>query len=137
MASERVAALAGYLAGNASPFIAEAVGNFHLYHGTDLYSRADHLLKASRDNIDFRIVEKILGRDDDWAQEAEVAANALLQQAVSHALQDRSVWDRRRSTWTRHRLIFSHMRDHIRRWAIERGMDVDEVARRLWEGGGS
>jgi hypothetical protein len=89
------------------------------------------------DTSDLPVVERILERDflDDRAQQESQAALGVMQEALERTFEDPSMWDPRLTKRTRRRMIVKRMDEHITRWARERGMDLDEVARLRREGG--
>jgi|GEM_PF-3468823 len=136
MASERIPACAYYLVDNAAPHIAEVVQRSRNESRQDWDSLLDRALKSSRASLCPKRIRAILGQVvDDWTQEAYVSAVRLHNEAIASAVQDRRIWDRRRSARTRRNILHSSAISHIWRWADDRGMDLGEVLR-LWDGGG-
>lgn len=72
------------------------------------------------------LMEALFRPLDDWGKESVVAAAALLQDAFSAALDQPTVWDRRRSAGTVRDIVRSEMERFIREWAMERGIGGDE-----------
>jgi hypothetical protein len=138
VASERIPAAASYLVGNAVPHVAEVIRRIRQESRQNWQSLLDQAFESSRATLCPERIRAILGGCcDDWTQEAYVSAVRLHNEAIVGAVQDRAVWDRRRTTRTRRRLLAKLADDHIRRWCADRGMDLAEAARLRDEGGGS
>jgi hypothetical protein len=135
MASERIPALAGRFAEDASHVFALTIERFYGQPDGDFWAIVDQTSQASRSSLNPSIILSILGRHDEWGREAVAAASELAEQAVCCAIVAKSVWDRRRTKRTRQRLISRLMDDYIQGWSRERGMDPAEVARLRREGG--
>jgi hypothetical protein len=133
--SERIPAVAGYLADLASHSLAGAIERLSRNPGGDPRAPLDECLSEARSDLNPSVVFSILGRSDDWSREAFVSAASLASQAMCRAVEDDSIWDRRRTTRTRQRLLARLMAEHIAGWMIDRGMDPGEAARLLREGG--
>ncbi len=136
MASERIPACASYLVSNAAPHVAEVIRRLRQESRQNWQSLLDQAFESSRATLCPERIQAILqGCCDHWTQEAYVSAVRLHNEAIAAAVQDRAVWDRRRTARTRRRLLVRLADDHIRRWCADRGMDPLEAAR-LRDGGG-
>ena len=136
MASERIPACASYLVSNAVPHVAEVIRRLRQESRQNWQSLLDQAFESSRATLCPERIRAILqGCCDHWTQEAYASPVRLHNEAIATAVQDRAVWDRRRSARTRRDLLHSLAHDHIRRWAKNRGMDLGEVLRLRDEGG--
>jgi hypothetical protein len=136
VASERIPACASYLVDNAAPHVAEVIRRIRQESRQNWQSLLDQAFESSRATLCPERIRAILqGCCDHWTQEAYVSAVRLHNEAIASAVQERSVWDRRRTARTRRRLLVRLADDHIRLWCADRGMDPLEAAR-LRDGGG-
>ena len=106
MASERIPACASYLVDNAAPHVAEVIRRIRQESRQYWQSLFDQAFESSRATLCSERIRAILeGCCDHWTQEAYVSAVKLHNEAIASAVQDRAVWDRRRTFRTRSRLL--------------------------------
>ncbi len=136
MASERIPACAYYLVDNAAPHVAALIPKLRLETRQNWDSFLAQAYDSCRASLSPRRIRAIMGQlPDNWTQEAYVSAVRLHNEAIAIAVQDRRIWDRRRSARTRRNILHSGAISHIWKWAETRGMDLAEVLRLRDEGG--
>jgi len=128
---ERIAELATYFASKSSAHVAAAVCRVQREH-PDLDGAASIIADAhrtARHDVDWETVIKLLGSGMDyWSTEAAVAAAVLCRDAVSEAIGDRRIWDRRRTTKTCTALLNEISNQYINMWRDYRGIPRSEGA---------
>jgi hypothetical protein len=132
VASERIPACAAYLVDNAVPNVAEVVRRIRGASSRDwdvLFDRALESSRASLCPIRIRSILRPFG--DGLTEEAFASAVRLHNEAITSAVKDRRIWDRRTTPQTWRGILRFVAIDHIWNWAQGRGMDLNEVFRLL------
>jgi hypothetical protein len=129
MSAERIPACAGHLAALATPHLAEVVETALREPGQDLSALLDLARQNAAAKLRGKALRSIMGPVDDMAQEAFETAAQLCNDALTEAMKDPGVWDKRRTAKTRRDLLLNLTESHIFGWMRDRGMNPVEVAR--------
>jgi hypothetical protein len=133
MGGERIAAIAFFLASEIEPVTAEAIKRTRRQTESERVVEVGRAITehvrstaVSDEHVDYTIA-LFNGLHDEASQESFQAGTRLMLDAVSRALQERSVWDRSLSLFQIQNLLSVQFFNHIHTWAIDRGVPMADV----------
>jgi hypothetical protein len=127
MSNERIPICAVYLTDNAAPHVTRLIERLPHAPRENWERLLEQSFHDSSATLCPRRIQAILGHvGDPWTREAYSAAVDLCNRAIAAAVQNRRIWDRRRTARTRRELMVKLANDHIKKWCDDRGISLEE-----------